>query len=636
MSSENRVCLVIGCSDYDSATLTSLPGAKNDAEKIFQLLIDPAVGNYDPNTSIILISPKREEIENAMVQITKKFRGRFATFTFFFAGHGILKDESYFLCTKNTDVDMLSLTALPVTNLFTLLNEIKFVETNIVIDACEAGGAAGDLRNLLTVERFGVARSPSINFFASAQGGEAAKESKGHGLVAEKLIGIIEGKKTLTDRTKYLDLGTIGSSIADDFRTDGRQTPTYWGISLTGQGEFVLNPHFNKKYLTPGIEINEIRKQLGGNFEAILKYRDEIIATYISLNETFSPCRLLNLIKNIRQDFGKNDVEYVEFLAGFRDGLLVKAKTSKDTMTSADVLLTFLAGSLSIDSVKDRVRFSEQTIEKLLANTSEICSEIDQQLGQKYPFIYPEDNLAALVLFPLRCFEMASFLAKLNMFRLLRGGAKEDQEYKDDLERIKKLIGNFPDGFRIVSDTQAAYLADLISLSVMSGEKILPGSFFLKVFDEMMRAKFDFLACRSDDLELSTYMAYRTSQQPELKPWKILSNPPISPLVLVLGMCMLGLDTELNSVIQKMDGRGFRIFVPDRYLAFDLPLIQDGVNFEIGIGRDCFTADDLRKIWKEKILPKIETARKDLQKTDLAACLASAHIFGDRQFFGLW
>lgn len=119
-----RVLIAIGCDAYDNPPLQPLAGAENDAATIFEHLVAKNWGEYDQAQSKLLLSPTmaalRSTIEAAL------FSGPpIEELTFFFAGHGGVKDNSYFLCLKDTDVGRMSLNALSMTQLFGWITEAK-------------------------------------------------------------------------------------------------------------------------------------------------------------------------------------------------------------------------------------------------------------------------------------------------------------------------------------------------------------------------------------------------------------------------------------------------------------------------------------------------------------------------------
>src|SRR5262249_15409420 len=148
----SKVLIAIGCNAYD--TLGSLGGAEKDAQVVYKLLVDGSVGGHDHTASKLLLSPKLAEIREALTEIL--FGASVPhSFTFFFAGHGGVKDGTYYLCPRDTNTQRLSTSALPLSQLLAIIGEAKPRHTNVIIDACQAGAVNLNLQSILRPEIVG-------------------------------------------------------------------------------------------------------------------------------------------------------------------------------------------------------------------------------------------------------------------------------------------------------------------------------------------------------------------------------------------------------------------------------------------------------------------------------------------------
>lgn len=95
-----RGCLVVGCADYTDTSLSRLPGAQADAEKMHAVLCSPAIGNCDPLHSHKLISPTRSQLENALRKLLAG--SDFDVFTFYFAGHGEVRNGTFTMLLQDS------------------------------------------------------------------------------------------------------------------------------------------------------------------------------------------------------------------------------------------------------------------------------------------------------------------------------------------------------------------------------------------------------------------------------------------------------------------------------------------------------------------------------------------------------
>ena len=102
----------VGCNEYsDAESFGGLSSAELDAKRVFETLTNPNCSEHDPQQSRLLLSPTLADVHEALRHVL--FGGTAVeTLTIYFAGHGVLKKESFFLCLKDSRYDALSATAL--------------------------------------------------------------------------------------------------------------------------------------------------------------------------------------------------------------------------------------------------------------------------------------------------------------------------------------------------------------------------------------------------------------------------------------------------------------------------------------------------------------------------------------------
>jgi Caspase domain len=237
-----RIVLSIGCDDYEF--LERLSGATSDARRVCDMLIDQNRGEYDPDSSLLLLSLTLGELRKALQHVLFDC-GKVNTFTFFFAGHGGVKAASYYLCTTDSQLRMLSSSALGMAELFSLVNEAQPCQSNIILDACQAGGIVTDLHALLKPELIGGSQTPGITIFASSAADQYSSEGEEGGFGTIELMRCMDGTVVVQTLRPTLDLLEIGRAAASlvSSKHPG-QTPVLWGLNLYGEGRFCKNPHY--------------------------------------------------------------------------------------------------------------------------------------------------------------------------------------------------------------------------------------------------------------------------------------------------------------------------------------------------------------------------------------------------------
>ncbi|MCE0498552.1 MAG: caspase family protein [Methylacidiphilales bacterium] len=210
-----NLLISIGCDKYDS--LSTLTCAEADAKALCDILTT-AGDPYSIDHVILLLSPTTERVRRVLEEAFPLKAGCDSV-TFFFAGHGGMAGDSFFLCLSDCKADKLSTTGLSVSSLFTIINDFKPTQVNLVIDACGAGGSTFDLRTLIKSEFTGAATSSSIAFLGACCVDQDASEKSGHGLEARKSVSLVAGPACLGKPLRtYTELGfaCVGSYF-DEF-----------------------------------------------------------------------------------------------------------------------------------------------------------------------------------------------------------------------------------------------------------------------------------------------------------------------------------------------------------------------------------------------------------------------------------
>lgn len=307
-----KICFVIGSKDYASAALPDLLGCEPDANNIFDALIDPSLGAHDEEESRLLISPTLEEVRSTFDEIYEE-NTDIDVFTFVFSGHGAVKTGNLFLCMKNTVFDRLSTTAFPLSYLFTILNEVAPRQTNIIIDACEAGGVVFDLRHIINPELLGAKETPGVSILASAASDQNAKEKPDGGYASTALLQCLRGEVRVQAHRPYLNLIEVGncvSKIVSDTVHD--QTPVVWGLNLFGDSFLANNPHFEGDappysyglaQIPAGSEIGQVLQNESSHLWEIYQNLPERTEFRSLLNAIHQPCGKLGAEKGVVSSF---------------------------------------------------------------------------------------------------------------------------------------------------------------------------------------------------------------------------------------------------------------------------------------------------------------------------------------------
>jgi hypothetical protein len=300
-----------------------LEGTIADGRNIANALLDKLLGEYDRVLSRLLVSPILLELQNEIKEILF-IEEHINCFTLCFAGHGISHMGTYYLCLRDTYAGKLSATALPLNYIFNVINDAQPLQTNIIIDACQAGGFASDLASLIKPEIFGNANSPSVSLFGSCMRDELAGENDSGGYATQKLLEYLTGGISIDTRWPFLDLVQIGRNVSVDMKDQGYgQTPVVWGLSLTGISTFSKNPHYSPDTGTSPSTIN-MHTFISSDLDLIQDEKEKIWLQYLRIPKTgATPALVKSLASSVKdlKEKGMSPVKIGSFLLGTTEGL---------------------------------------------------------------------------------------------------------------------------------------------------------------------------------------------------------------------------------------------------------------------------------------------------------------------------
>lgn len=239
-----RLLLVIGCDVHVDNRLPPT-SAENDARNVFQALIKPEVGDYDLDRSKMLCSPTLDEVRATFREMLTSVPA-IDTFTFYFAGHGLVKSNGYFMVMRDTTVGMESFEALPLSEIFRYLGDTQPTQSNIIIDACESGGLVEDLGGIVKSSLMGKASSIGLTILATAGMDQYASASPHGGIGTATILDCIIGNTYIHDTTSALTLEEIGRKVSTS-PLGREQNSAFWAFNLSGAPSFCRNPHYGDR-----------------------------------------------------------------------------------------------------------------------------------------------------------------------------------------------------------------------------------------------------------------------------------------------------------------------------------------------------------------------------------------------------
>ncbi|WP_303832244.1 caspase family protein [Asticcacaulis taihuensis] len=184
-----RKALVIGIDDYPTAPLA---GCVNDAIQFASLI--ETNGDGSPNFSVRCLTTAEGTVTTALMHdaVNELFSGEADTALFFFAGHGLINQQTNagFIVSQDGKKGAWGLS---LTDILTLANKAhpKIKSTIIILDSCHSG-FAGEVSGLGDQGQISVIGN-GVTILTACHREGVAQEKSGHGIFTDLLMDGLKG-----------------------------------------------------------------------------------------------------------------------------------------------------------------------------------------------------------------------------------------------------------------------------------------------------------------------------------------------------------------------------------------------------------------------------------------------------------
>lgn len=589
-----RGLIVVGCNDYEH--MGGLGGAEADTERIYNVLIRPATGEYDLKHSRLLLSPTLSDLREAVRGVL--FIGeQLDTFTFFFAGHSGIKAGSFYMCLRDSRNDALSASALSLSDFFLNISEAAPAQSNVIIDGCRSGGLITDLGALLKPSVIGDAGTPGVTLLATSAQNQYSSETSEGGLGTNAILDCIEGRDFIQDLTSTLDLAEIGRHISTRLRETGEQTPVVWGLNLSGPPRFCKNPCFGSD---PAAPLRKVIQAWPAAIDAsIHEHYDELWRVYTSASGEWDPRAFANALTPILAPLAAKQTSLVGFVDRVAATLLERAALSEDAFRPAQVGAALLGCLLRHDN-EGLVARCASTLQRTIAEAINTAGSIlDAALDHdRYALLSRRDGgLSDLFYLPERIAKVLGWTGLAGLF--LPGGSAE-RERVDQLfvKLLHRLLEDYSSSVVVMSDAQAPCwaiaLARTTDLGLRDSGEQLAGLLYNSLIDCCGNVA-DIDIPRDKVLH---YLLRRHSRQLNAEP-ELIARPSLTVAVLLRAAKMFGLEEIFDHDLWRMDGVTFGGFFSADFEQFADERIASGNNLLWRVGHDVFRVRELEASWPE-------------------------------------
>lgn len=585
-----RVLLAIGCNDYDHEQ--ALNGAEGDAQRIFDVLLRPEVGQYDPERSQLLLSPSIEQVRQTLRSVLFA-APNIETFTFFFAGHGGVSAGSFYMWVRDSIHNAQSMSALSLADLFRGLNEASPQQSNIIIDACESGGLIADLGVLLKPELLGDAGTPALTLVATSAQNQPSGENATGGFGTNAILDCIEGRDFVQDTASVLDLVEIGRRVSKRLEDSG-QTPVVWGLNLYGPPSFCRNPRYASDPSTPLRDF--VQNWPVGSAHSIKQNYDALWTAYSSVSGAWDLNEFFQVIRSVLDPCISDPCALGGHAERLTATFLLKAEQSGDPFRAPQVaaclavcLLPYIESAPVAASAR---RLLGQSGSELLKANSSLIKDLS---GNKYALLSTRGGgLADLYQVPMRVAKVLGWAAASIIICQDSGQRIAAKEQFSVL--LKQMLEHYSGSVVALSDAQAPHWSIALSIATKLGLREEAEQLAGLVFCSLIAcggklARWDMPPDRALD-----YLIAR--QSGDFSEYLELVEQPIETLTVMLkAATMLGLGDIFDESLWMLDGLPFAAYLPSDYLQFGSPMMQDGQSLFWSIGHDVFRTEDLKTSW---------------------------------------
>lgn len=592
-----RILLAIGCDEYDHEK--SLGGAERDARRVYEALLPPEVGDYDPDRSELLLSPTVNEARDAIRRVLFS-SADIDTFTFFFAGHGAVESGSFYMLLKDTPRRGLSVTALSLGDLFRAVNEAAPAQTNIFIDACEAGGLITDLGILLKSELMGDRGTPGVTLVATAGQDEGAGETDVGGVGTLALLDIVEGRDPLNETASAYDLVEIGRRISTRLREEEEQTPVVWGLNLYGPPRFCRNVRAGGDPTQP---LRGVLQAWPASSDNSVRQRfDSLWRAYSAVSEDWDARAFAAVVDPILKSLEATPEAQAAMVERLAAACLERAMLAQDPFRPAQVGAAFVTCLLPYLGHESVARQGGALLDQIADSLLVAAQQLADSLGaDRYALLSRSGGgISDLYVVPMRVANTLGWIAAAGLI-LDEDDLRQSAAQTLFQTVLQLILEHYSTSVLALSDAQAApYLVALAraqSLGLVDEAETLVGL----LFNDLVAHRANVARGDIPATSILDFLEARASRDYSAV-LELLERPDEFTAVVLLAAAVLGLQDEIDPHLWEIDGHILCTYVTNAYATFGQQQMEAGRNLVWTIGDTVFRIADLNLAQPDPII----------------------------------
>nr|WP_305096730.1 caspase family protein [Croceibacterium sp. D39] len=593
-----------------------LTGAETDAKVIFETLMEPQIGDYDQARSGLLLSPTLLEVRDALTTVLFS-EEPLDTLTIAFAGHGAVSAGSFYMATRDSRLEALSATALPLADLFRMIAEAAPKQTYLFIDACQSGALISDLNVILKSEVMGEFGSPGLTLLATAASNEVATEVGGHGIGTTALLDCIRGDTFIQDSNPALDLVEIGRAVSERVSAVEQQTPVVWGLNLYGPSSFCRNPHAQNGNAP-------LRSVLAGwpdvgTAPAIRASLRQLWEPYITIPNRWNARVFVDRVASLLGEVRTDPAALINMAHRISEACSAQADDSRDRFRRVEVKAACSVAMLPFAADARIAAHLESECTEISVLVEDAIDHVVEAI-KKYEYALVTGGMGDLYYLPIRLTKLLGWAGFTVHSRLAleRDSGIAATKLAELFARISKTYSL---SLVAMSDSQSPYVISALTALARvglneEGEQLLGHMFSSSVNCGGRVARGDI-----DPSKVLGYLVARYNGQ--LKPsTEMVAQPTELVLALLRASRLFDLTDEFDAALDQLDHLALNAYLPEDYTEFGAEQIPGGRNAVFQVGHDVWSVSDLESVWPNFPSPEDGGPR-------LAALLASL-LFPDR------
>jgi hypothetical protein len=590
-----KILISVGCDAYVHDKVPPLYAAENDAREVYKALVEADDAIYDKSLSRLLCSPTCFELKDVLQEAI--FWGGDVEISFFFAGHGGIKDGAYFLCAKDTNPDRLTVSSLGLTELFLWINEARVNDTNIVIDACESGGVAYDVTTFLKPRQLGVYGSPSLSVLAASASNQSARERDGQGVATSALLKCLRGDVWVSSAFPTLTLFEVGFEVSEMLEKEVGQASVSWGLNLFGRPRFCANPNYSRQACQQDIFPVGVLDATG-DASVISAHTESVWELYLKSSRSIDLSQFLRLTQRIVNDLGSESRSASAVIDGLARTFLNRLSQPGGSFEKAELLGACIASLLPFSSqtaARDAMRsLSRELVANVDCGIQELLGVLESDSSA---LLSPRSMLGDLYFLPIRILRILGWAGAATLIASDIMDHEFNAQFKSRFgELIGLVLGAYVGSVVSVSDEQACPLLTFLRAANYC-------EFYSEaeeVFGLMCHSLHEFGGQVSEPNlsgEDAFYFTRARSKNAFSGYERLVSNPSELISVIFLSARKMSFEDIVDGFIADFDHLPGNMFVPDTYASFAQERIEEGTNFSYRIGHGVWRASDFDATW---------------------------------------